>query len=262
MNNKRQNEIVLIQITDTHIFTNQNETFDGINTSDSLTAVLDQINEDFPTFNYMIVTGDLVQEPEVIAYQNLQKIMSTVNKPVFYLAGNHDEPAMMKGIFAESYTSIETLNNWSVVFLNSHKPASHGGMLSRSELDKLTRNLIKAKETNVLLCLHHHPVSIESEWMDGMMLENADELFEIVDDYQNVKGIIWGHIHQEFSGQRNGVQLMGTPSTGAQFIPGAKQFGTDNMQPGYRWLKLHPNGDIKTGVERLRTPHYLVNKPD
>jgi len=84
-----------------------------------------------------------------------------------------------------------------------------------------------------------------------MALQHPDSLFDILDQYDSVKGIIWGHIHQSFDEQRNGIQLMGTPSTCIQFVPKQDEFGIDLSPPGYRWLELHPDGSIRTGVEHI-----------
>ena len=89
--------------------------------------------------------------------------------------------------------------------------------------------------------------------MDAMALENPQDLFNVLDRYPQVRGVIWGHIHQEFGQERNGVQLLGAPSTCLQFKPGCKDFEKDDLGPGFRWLKLHPSGKIETRVHYLGT---------
>jgi Icc protein len=44
---------------------------------------------------------------------------------------------------------------------------------------------------------------------------------------------------------------MATPSTCIQFMSGQDDFAIDQCPPGYRWLALLPNGEIRTGVELL-----------
>jgi Icc protein len=68
-------------------------------------------------------------------------------------------------------------------------------------------------------------------------------------------------VHQDFSSQRNGVLLLGSPSTCIQFLPGSADFAIDPLTPGFRWLELHPNGRIATGVERIASyPEPLILK--
>jgi 3',5'-cyclic AMP phosphodiesterase CpdA len=58
-----------------------------------------------------------------------------------------------------------------------------------------------------LLAVHHVPLSIGSPWMDGMGMENPEDLFGVMDRFSNVRALVCGHIHQEFRTVRNGVSL-------------------------------------------------------
>ena len=84
-----------------------------------------------------------------------------------------------------------------------------------------------------------------------MAVDNAAELFAIIENHPQVRGILWGHVHQEFDGMYRGIKLMSSPSTCIQFLPGSKDFAVDTATPGYRWLEFHPDGHIETGVERI-----------
>ena len=52
---------------------------------------------------------------------------------------------------------------------------------------------------------------------------------------------------------------MATPSTCIQFHPNNDDFTIDNEKPGYRWLDLMPDGEIKTGVERVVEKSYSID---
>jgi len=100
-------------------------------------------------------------------------------------------------------------------------------------------------------------VDINCKWLDEQRLKNAEAFFTIVDRHDNVRGILWGNIHQHIDQLRGGVQLMATPSTCIQFAPYSENFQLDNQSPGYRSLELHANGQIKTAVYRVEG--YPVN---
>ena len=255
INTDKTTGLVLIQISDSHIFTNEEDDFSGVNSHLSLQLVLTKIRDDFPDYDLMLATGDLVQDREEAAYENFLKILAQINQPIYCLPGNHDDPELMKKVFGKvanlHFNRQVQMKNWSILFLNSYKPTTHSGYLNKDELNALRAELEKSKKLNVLICLHHHPVSINSEWMDGMMLENPDSFLEIVDQYDHVSGIVFGHIHQEFSQIRNDVLLLGTPSTCAQFLPEAAEYGIDTKQPAYRCLKLKEDGSIETEVIRV-----------
>jgi Icc protein len=128
---------------------------------------------------------------------------------------------------------------------------SVGGKLAISQLQLLERALEAAPDTHHLICLHHHPVPIGSSWMDSIGLANPDALFEVLDRHANVRALLWGHIHQEFDSWRKGVRLLASPSTGVQFEPGSERFRVSAQPPGYRWLRLHDDGRLDTGVSRI-----------
>jgi len=114
--------------------------------------------------------------------------------------------------------------------------------------------LDRYRDRHALVCLHHPPVPIGSSWMDGMMLENPEELFPILDSWENVRAVIWGHIHQEFRARRQGVILYGSPSTCIQFRPGSDSYVKDTQGPGYSAMALFEDGRIAIRSERIGFP--------
>jgi len=93
------------------------------------------------------------------------------------------------------------------------------------------------------------------------MVADAAAFFDVLDRYPGVRGVLWGHVHQQIDQQRNGVSLMASPSTCVQFAPGSMKFKADDMQPGYRWLDLHGDGRIETAVSRMSGTLFTV-EPD
>ena len=90
------------------------------------------------------------------------------------------------------------------------------------------------------------------------MVADADAFFAVLDRYPGVRGVLWGHVHQEIDRQRNGVRLLASPSTCVQFAAGCENFKADDQPPGYRWLELHSDGRIETAVSRVRDVHFNI----
>ena len=246
-------EINLVQLTDTHISADDSELLAGVNTTDTLLEVISAVNchEDL---DLALLTGDLAADPSEDVYEKLAGLLRRVELPVYCLAGNHDDPGLMRRILNTgniSTANFLAIGTWSIILLNTHKPGSEGGCLSAAELSCLDEALERSRGRHVLVCLHHHPVSIRSPWMDAMALENSNALFRALDRHDNVRGIIWGHIHQEFSMTRNGALLLGSPSTCVQFRPRSEQSGVDDKPPAYRTLTLAADGAIRTRVHWL-----------
>lgn len=237
------NSKTIIQITDTHILQDREQEFSGFNTTKSLEAVIKEINDE--DAELVLITGDLVQDPDEASYKNFLSITSKINKPCYCLPGNHDNPELMRTLFDNShmqFIDFISFDNWKLIFLNSYKPNTHAGYLSDKELEKLKLALDVSEEKSILIALHHHAVQIDSPWMDGMMLENADELNKILNRYNNVRVVINGHIHQEFEFEKDNIKYLGSPSTCVQFKPKAIEYQQDDLSPAYRKLNLSDNG--------------------
>ena len=83
------------------------------------------------------------------------------------------------------------------------------------------------------------------------MVADAAEFFAILDRFPGVRGVLWGHVHQQVDRRHGAIQLMASPSTCVQFAPGSVGFKSDALPPGYRWLDLHEDGSLHTGVSRV-----------
>ena len=101
---------------------------------------------------------------------------------------------------------------------------------------------------NIIICLHHQPVKIGSDWIDKIGLKNKKDFFRIIKEYDHIKGIFFGHIHQNYFINQNNIEIYGTPSTCRQFKPKEKNFKMDIRPPAYRRIELFEDGTIKTEV--------------
>lgn len=63
--------------------------------------------------------------------------------------------------------------------------------------------------------------------------------------------LLWGHIHQEFDRQHGPLRLLALPSICVQLAPGSNDSTLDRLVPGYRWLRLHDDGCLKTGISQV-----------
>jgi Icc protein len=201
-----------------------------------------------------VLTGDVSQDFSEAAYLTAAKSLANFQCPIYWLPGNHDVPDVMYKTFANTSLKEDKailLGNWLLILLNSHYPKHVEGLLGRGELSKLEYYLSQHPTQHTLVFLHHHPVLVGSKWLDKSILQNPDQLFEVIDRYPQVKGIVCGHVHQVFETERRGVPIISAPSTCIQFLPGSEDFALDSKNPGYRWFELNADGTFQSGVERL-----------
>ncbi len=243
----------VLQLTDTHLYASPVGTLLGINTLDSFQRVIRYFRDHHWPLDLLLATGDLVHDASPEGYAVAAEILSSFGVPVFCLPGNHDDPEVMRRHLRAPRVHNDTVMDhgaWRFVMLDSVIPGQEGGRLAADQLAQLEEALA-GTERPTLVCLHHQPVDVGSAWIDTMAVENPDPLFEIVDHHPNVRGILWGHIHQTYEGRRRHVRLMASPSTCVQFAPGVDDFQVDEEPPGFRLLALLPDGTIRSEVVRL-----------
>lgn len=244
------NTVRLTQFTDLHLFGDGNGCLRGVPTLASFSAALEHARQGAWPPDALLLTGDLVHD-DAGGYAHVRLLLGSSRQPVLCLPGNHDVPAVMRRELSRPpfvNGGHMDLGVWRIVLLDSVVPGQAGGTLSASSLVALDQALSSAAGRHVLICLHHHPVPVASDWLDQVGLSNAADLFAVIDRRPNVRGLVWGHVHQSFDALRNGVRLLATPSTCVQFLPRVEQFALDQRPPGYRTFELHPDGSMVTTV--------------
>lgn len=245
----------IVQITDTHIRAEPGSRLHDLDVDKSLQAVLQHVQTHHGVPDLVLATGDLVHDDGAPAYERLRAFLEPLNTPVYCLPGNHDLPGVMKSVYAQGqvrYQRQVIAEPWQFILLDSSLPDSAAGHLADAELSYLDQTLAARPELYAMVCLHHHPVSVGSTWMDSMIVDNAAALFAVLDRHPQVRAVIWGHIHQAFNARYNHIELLAAPSTCIQFKGDSEQPAIDGQNhPGYRWFELAQNGTLRTGIARV-----------
>lgn len=248
--------IHLTQLTDLHLCVTPGDILQsGVNTDETLGAVLKQIAAHRQMPDLLVATGDLVQQPVAAVYERLQCYFSMLSIPVYTLCGNHDDPAIASRLLNQgnvNYCGGLLLDKWHLIFLDSSQPGRVDGELSASELLRLEQLLKYSAADHVMIFLHHPPLKIHSQWMDRIRLKNSEAFYAVIDRYPQVRAVIFGHIHQQFESTRGGIRLIGTPATSIQFKSGTDQMVLDVLSPAYRNFELYDDGDFDTSIEWLQ----------
>ncbi len=250
----------LLQITDCHLGSQPNEELLGLNTDESLRDVLALLKaQEQP--DMILCTGDISNDGGVSSYERFLVFVREFfpETPLAWLPGNHDDPTNMDQVGELPIEAHHEVAGWNLIFLDSKIPMEEGGELQPSELKRMETELQKHPDTPTIVFLHHQAVDVGSEWVDQYTIKNSEAFFEVIDRYDNVKAVSWGHVHQEFNDARKGVSLFATPSTCVQFVPNCDDFQVDRIMPGYRHYKLYPDGKFTTKVHRILEKQYAIN---
>jgi len=252
----------VLQLTDPHLMADAGGDLLGVQTRESLQAVIAEVLKAHGQPDLILATGDLAQDGSVEAYRVFGESLKAFSCPSVWIAGNHDHVDNLVRVAGEYDASARHVihGGWQFVMLDSSVPGKVYGALADSELDFLAETLGQYPDLPAVVALHHHPVDIGSDWMEKIGLTNRDAFWQVVDRFPQVRIVLWGHIHQEHQRERNGVQLMATPSTCIQFTSGSSSFSVENLPPGYRWFELHDTGDFTTEVRRATNFQFELDQ--
>ena len=221
-----------IQISDSHI--DDNKLVMGVDSQANLSTIVSTISKH--NYDALLISGDLAHNGTFESYQKLQKILNPIEAKIYVLPGNHDDLSNLSQIFNQSSLCNFIIGCWEVITINSTQVGKVSGRLNDEQLHSLSQQISLSSSKYIALCLHHPPVSMESDWDDEMSLENPDDLFDVIDQYDNIKAVMWGHAHQCSEFNRKGLKLFSCPSTALQFN------GSSSI--GYNHYTLNDNGEI------------------
>lgn len=240
----------LIQYSDMHLFGDRAGRLRGVASLPALHAAVADAQRRCRHPDGILLTGDLVQD-DPDGYRWIRETFGASTVPVLCLAGNHDLPDHMHATLGTAPFTIgghREFGRWLVVMLDTWVRNEAGGCIGAEQLLRLREVLRAHRNHHVLVCLHHHPIAMRSGWLDQVGLEDSEAFVQVVREHSNVRGVLWGHVHQSLDSFVHGVRFMASPATCAQFLPGSDQFAIDNRPPGYRLLELMPDGAIQTEV--------------
>lgn len=242
----------ILHLTDTHLHADPAFMHMGVNTRQSLLDVLDHVRHSSHQADLILITGDLTHDETAAGYQQLRSILDSLSPPIYVLPGNHDEPGLLAEHLLTSNISNQTRiahENWQIIMLDSSRRGSECGELAASQLELLNDALTQHPHLDTLVCMHHQPIPVGSRWLDTMQISNNDAFMRVIQPHPQLRGVLWGHIHQAFIHQQDSVHWIATPATCRQFLPGSRDFAIDASKgAGYRWLELRDKGSIHSDL--------------
>ena len=253
------------QITDIHLKAERDSQLYGVDTALSFIRVIDEIEKLSRKPDIIIATGDLAEDGARETYTRFRDLLVKLDIPTYVLPGNHDDVAAMRSVFDDGkifFSSSAQVKKWGFLFVNSQVQGCSHGYVSSAEISKLEKNMVSLGKCPMLVSLHHTPSNMCPS--SGCRLTNSEEFTALLNGYENVKGVIAGHTHndREFS-VGNHLQFT-TPSTFAYAThaqPGEsvnhEDFWSshrfDGSRQGFRILDLYPEGTIRSEVRWLTT---------
>lgn len=197
----------------------------------------------------MLVTGDLIQDDTAEAYERFRDLLLPLNLRIHCVPGNHDIRDLMQAVCRQppfSYCAWEEIGNWLIVGIDSCVRGNAGGEVTAVELERLSTIITGSTAKHVMVCLHHPPVKMGSKWLDTVGLKNGGEFLERLRALSRVRVATFGHVHQEYDAEHEGIRVIATPATCRQFRQGSDDFAVDDNPPAYRRFELNSDGTVDT----------------
>lgn len=239
----------VIHISDTHFGPDRSLDIRGANACARSEALVSEIlNLPFVP-DFIVHTGDVVNDPDSGAYQLAADVLSQLPSPVFYATGNHDHVPMMRA--ALDFGEMELLvpgekeqlcyriggaaAEMEFFVVDGKVPPEEGphGFVSENQMEAVINAISGEKPVAVFL---HYPLTpIGSTWIDQHLLvtnggDFQDRLAEKAGSH--LRGIFSGHLHRGLQIYRNGVLQSGVSSPACEFTAGPTDQNCDFLAGG------------------------------
>ncbi|MFC4858585.1 phosphodiesterase [Actinophytocola glycyrrhizae] len=146
----------------------------------------------------VLVTGDLADHGLAAEYETVRELLATLRFPVLTCPGNHDDRAAYLGTLlgeqadTGAVNRVHHLGGYTIAMCDSSIPGRDEGYLDDETLAWLGKVLADTGEP-ALVCLHHPPVPLGIPFVDGIRLQDADRLADVLPGH--VVAVLCGHAH-------------------------------------------------------------------
>lgn len=234
----------IVQISDTHLFGDKNRKINGSNSYNNLKSVINHIVLTEKNPDLIMVTGDLSQDCTFESYQHIANLLNRSGVKYHFFPGNHDDVDVINKVFdlnwkKDSVDYFFEAKNWFIYVIDTSVYPEVSGELSNEQITNLEETLQKNKNKPTIIFMHHHPVKINSVWIDEMSLKDSERFNNLVKENPQIKAVLFGHIHQVFEKDINGVFYGSAPACCYQVVPKTETFTIEKLSPGYRIIELN-----------------------
>lgn len=242
----------LVQISDSHLFADKLGLHHQTNVYQNLISILIKIKQ-LPHVDVIVFTGDLTQDHSKASYQLFVQAFKEckITMPVYYVAGNHDEPKLLNHYLGAAPFYQEKIIKtpyWQILLMAS-KSDTPAGEVTQQQFDDIGKAIDTTKSQ--LLLMHHHPVDV-GFFIDQHGLKNKQQFRDFIDEFSSIAVVGCGHVHQALTLplllEQRTIPLYCCPATSIQFDVSSETVKKNSQGPGFRLFTLKENKEFSTEV--------------
>ncbi|MGR3617129.1 MAG: phosphodiesterase [Paracoccaceae bacterium] len=224
--------MLIAQISDTHIASRTEKTCGVAPMADNLRRCVQSINALHTKPDLVLHSGDVTHSGTSEETCEALRILSDLEAPLFVVPGNHDDRAVLAGVFGPGKcpTTEESFVDYVVeefpiriIALDSLHLGHPGGQLGEARLDWLHERLSEDIHRPTIVFTHHPPLRLGVPETDEDGFEGAERFGKIVSQYANIERLLCGHIHLHTNTRWRGTVVTTAPSPGMQLALEWKQ---------------------------------------
>jgi Icc protein len=238
-----------LQLSDLHLVRDVGHLVYGQDSETNLRDAVECAGRVPRAFDLVIATGDIAEDAATESYQRALDRLHGLAPAMRWVPGNHDDPETMRAVGGEEMLAPIAVRDWTIVPLDTRRPDAVEGEIAPQELDRLRMLLERCGDRNTLIALHHPTVDLCDN--STCKLTNQTELWKVLTRHGQVRAVISGHLHRAFDQERDGIRLLGGPSTCVQVDHIDHTFTTEG--PAVRALELRADGSVATTVLSVGT---------
>ncbi|NBB92935.1 MAG: hypothetical protein GVY32_07195 [Gammaproteobacteria bacterium] len=235
----------LLQLSDSHLSEDPQAEYRGQPADANLASLREAIKQLAP--DAIVLSGDISEDASTASYWRMGGFVRDLAPKIAWIPGNHDEREVMAGVFDElgfDAGPIVGIGGWQLVLLDSAWSNRPEGELDEDRLAPVDR---MDAERPALVFVHHQPLPVGSSWIDKYPLVEPDRLWERLAG-KPLQAVAFGHVHQVFESERDGVACLSAPSTAANGLREAPKFTPGEQGPSARCFRLWPDGRWQSGI--------------
>lgn len=241
-----QESLVLVQLSDLHLSADPAAEYRGQFPDANLAALAPAVQALEP--DLIVLSGDISEDASPSSYWRAGSFVRNLAPRVGWIPGNHDQRKIMAGIFDElglESGPVLKAGGWQILLLDSADPADRPEGIV--DADRLAPIGLLRSDQPALAFIHHQPLPVGAPWIDKYALLEPERLWAEL-AHSPVRALAFGHVHQVFRGEKNGIACLSAPSVAASSMAASEEFTPADFGPAARWFHLWPDGRWDSGI--------------